>query len=105
MSSYVNFLCLQALSFQKEESLTPNEEKGSYVPSWDPTSKHQKPSAIEGKVTKLMGCYHMKYYFSNRLIGVGVIDIVDDGMSSVYFFYDPAYKEHRLGVFSSLIEI
>jgi arginyl-tRNA--protein-N-Asp/Glu arginylyltransferase len=25
MSSYVNFLCLQALTFQKEESLIPNE--------------------------------------------------------------------------------
>jgi arginyl-tRNA--protein-N-Asp/Glu arginylyltransferase len=34
----------------------------------------------------------MKYYFNNRLIGVGVVDIVDHGMSSVYFFYDPAYK-------------
>ena len=39
-----------------------------------------------------MGCYHMKYYYSNRLIGVGVVDFVDDGMSSVYFFYDPAFK-------------
>ena len=52
-----------------------------------------------------MGCYHMKYYFQDKLIGVGVVDLVPDGLSSVYFFYDPDYKDYRLGVFSSLIEI
>jgi arginyl-tRNA--protein-N-Asp/Glu arginylyltransferase len=36
---------------------------------------------------------------------VGVVDFVDEGLSSVYFFYDPGFKEFRLGVFSSLIEI
>ena len=34
-----------------------------------------------------------------------MVDIVPTGLSSVYFFYDPEYKDHRLGVFSSLIEI
>ena len=52
-----------------------------------------------------MGCFHMKYYYKEKLIGIGVVDIVPDGLSSVYFFYDPQYKEYRLGVFSSLIEI
>lgn len=40
----------------------------------------------------MKGCYHMKYYLSDRLIGVGVIDIVQNGLSSVYFFYDHNYK-------------
>jgi arginine-tRNA-protein transferase len=39
------------------------------------------------------------------LIGVGVVDFIDDGLSAVYYFYDPSFKEFRLGVFSSLIEI
>jgi arginine-tRNA-protein transferase len=47
----------------------------------------------------------MKYILEGKLIGIGVVDMVDDGISSVYFFYDPAYKEYRLGVFSSIIEI
>lgn len=47
----------------------------------------------------------MKYFFKGKLIGIGVVDMVDEGLSSVYFFYDPKYKEHRLGVFSSIIEI
>ena len=45
----------------------------------------------------------MKYYFKGVLIGVGVVDMMDDGLSSVYYFYDPKYKEYRLGVFSSII--
>ena len=47
----------------------------------------------------------MKYYFKGKLIGIGVVDMMDDGLSSVYYFYDPKYKEYRLGVFSSIIEI
>jgi arginine-tRNA-protein transferase len=34
----------------------------------------------------------MKYYFENKLIGVGVVDILPHGLSSVYYFYDPQYK-------------
>jgi arginine-tRNA-protein transferase len=47
----------------------------------------------------------MKYHLDGRLIGVGVVDILPGGMSSVYFFYDHTFKEYRLGVFSSLLEI
>jgi arginine-tRNA-protein transferase len=43
--------------------------------------------------------------FEGRLIAISVVDIVDYGFSSVYFFYDPAFKDYRLGVFSSIIEI
>ena len=47
----------------------------------------------------------MKYMLEGRLIAVGVVDIVKNGLSSVYFFYDPSYKKYRLGVLSSLLEI
>lgn len=50
-----------------------------------------------------MGCYHMKYFYKEKLIGIGVVDIVPDGLSSVYYFYEPSLKDYRLGVFSSLI--
>ena len=105
MSSYVDFLCLRALDYREEQSKIKEEEKGLYVPSWDPSFKYQKAKAVSGEVKKLVGCYHMKYFFKGKLIGIGVVDMVDEGLSSVYFFYDPKYKEHRLGVFSSIIEI
>lgn len=47
----------------------------------------------------------MKYYVGKEFVGVGVVDFIPKGLSSVYFFYAPKYKDLRLGVFSTLVEI
>ena len=44
----------------------------------------------------------MKYYLNNKLIAVGVVDILPEVLSSVYFFYDPDYKKYSIGNFGSL---
>lgn len=51
------------------------------------------------------GSFHEQYWLDNELIAVGVIDILPSCISSVYFFYDPAYNQLSLGTFSSLREI
>lgn len=51
------------------------------------------------------GSYHDQYWLDNELIAVGVIDILPTCISSVYFFYDPAYSHLSLGTFSSLREV
>jgi len=51
------------------------------------------------------GSYHQKYYLDNKLIAVGVIDILPKCVSSVYFMYDTDYSSLSLGVFSALQEI
>ena len=40
-----------------------------------------------------------------KLVAVGVLDVLPSGVSSVYFFYDPDYKHLSLGKFSALKEI
>ncbi len=40
------------------------------------------------------------YFVDNKLIGIDLIDIIDDGISSIYFFYDPDYAHLSLGRFS-----
>lgn len=47
----------------------------------------------------------MTFRIAGRLVGVGVIDVFGDALSSVYFYYDPAQSRRRLGVFSGLCEI
>jgi arginine-tRNA-protein transferase len=47
----------------------------------------------------------MNYFLDEELIAVGVIDIVETALSSVYFFYDPKYKKYDLGVIGALYEI
>ena len=38
------------------------------------------------------GSFHQQYRLNGKLIGVGVIDILDKCVSSVYFFYDPDFQ-------------
>ncbi|XP_011069148.1 PREDICTED: arginyl-tRNA--protein transferase 1 isoform X2 [Acromyrmex echinatior] len=51
------------------------------------------------------GSFHEQYWLDNKLIAVGVIDILPSCISSVYFFYDPTYSQLSLGTFSSLREV
>ncbi len=45
------------------------------------------------------------YMKDDKLIGVDLIDIVDDGISSIYFYYDPDYMKLSLGTYSLLYQI
>lgn len=42
---------------------------------------------------------------AGRLIGVGICDVCDESLSSVYFYFDPAERKRALGTFSALWEI
>jgi arginyl-tRNA---protein transferase len=75
---YTDFLCLQSLEYKTLES--------------------------QGKKLDL-GCYHMKYYIDGKFVAVGVVDITQYTLSSVYFFYDPEYKNLSLGVVGGIKEI
>ncbi|MCI6989622.1 MAG: arginyltransferase [Campylobacter sp.] len=45
------------------------------------------------------------YYIDGRLVCVDLVDMVDDGISSVYCYYDPDYSHLSLGKYSLLNEI
>jgi len=77
-ASYESFLCMQTLVYDTQES--------------------------NGKTLEL-GCYHMKYYVDGKFIAVGVVDITPVCLSSVYFFYDPDYKDLSMGVVGAIKEI
>jgi arginyl-tRNA---protein transferase len=51
------------------------------------------------------GSFHYQYYLDGVLIAVGVIDILPECVSSVYFYYDPEYDFLSLGTYASLREI
>ncbi|XP_058459583.1 arginyl-tRNA--protein transferase 1 isoform X1 [Malaya genurostris] len=52
-----------------------------------------------------LGSFHQQYWLDDRLIAVGVIDILSNCVSSVYFFYDPEFRFLSLGTYGSLREI
>ena len=49
--------------------------------------------------------YELDFYIDNKLVCVDLIDILEDGISSIYCFYDPEYSYFSLGKFSLLTEI
>ncbi len=45
------------------------------------------------------------YIKDDKLIGVDLIDVLDDGISAIYFYYDPDYPQLSLGTYSLLYQI
>ncbi len=88
----------------------------------DYSKKHDKTMTKENSLEELIywngidsetglvnykGTRNLDYYLDGKLIAVSVIDIVNDGISSVYFYYDlssPCMKR-SLGSYSVLYEI
>lgn len=49
--------------------------------------------------------YELHVRDEGKLVGLGIVDVMEDALSSVYYFYDPAYRRFSLGTFSMLAEI
>jgi arginine-tRNA-protein transferase len=49
--------------------------------------------------------YEGSYFDGERLVGVGLVDVLPGGLSSAYFYYDPAWRPLAPGVFSVQQEI
>ena len=47
----------------------------------------------------------LHYYIDEKLVAIDLIDILDDGISSIYCYYDPDYPRYSLGTYSLLYEI
>lgn len=43
-----------------------------------------------------------RYYVRDQLVGVGYVDVLPGGLSAIYFFYDPAYRQRSLGTWNIL---
>ncbi len=46
-----------------------------------------------------------EFRLGERLIAVAVIDLLDDGLSAIYTFYDPDYSDRGLGTYAILWQI
>lgn len=61
---------------------------------------------ISGNLDQIgYGSFHQQYRVNGKLVAVGVIDILNNCVSSVYFFYDPEYYFLNMGTYSALREI
>jgi leucyl-tRNA---protein transferase len=70
---------------------------------------HKRVTADEYVESFLVGTWEfareIRYFDGGRLVGVGLMDEVASGLSSVYFYHDPAWRPLGPGTFSILKEI
>ncbi|CBG40479.1 arginyltransferase [Helicobacter mustelae] len=48
--------------------------------------------------------YELNYFLDGILLGVGYVDILEDLISAIYFFYDHDFEKRSLGVFNILTQ-
>lgn len=68
-----------------------------------------KPMTEEGYVGWfLRSCVRtveMQYLLDDKLVGLGILDVGRDSISSVYFYFDPDHSKRSLGTYSVLAEL
>lgn len=65
----------------------------------DNVTKHNGGHVLE------LGSKHMCYYLDDKLVGLGVVDLADTMLCSLFFVYDPVLKPFSFGILSVLFEI
>ncbi|KAI0729359.1 arginine-tRNA-protein transferase [Fomitopsis betulina] len=82
-SSFRNFLVETPL---QPEGITYSSQPHSHLP-------------------KQYGSYHQLYRLDGKLIAMGIIDVLPNCVSSVYFMYEKEWDKHSLGKLSALREM
>ena len=54
---------------------------------------------------EVVAALEARYFVNSQLIGISLLDVTSQALSSVYHFFDPEMRERRIGVFSVLAEI
>lgn len=80
--------------FEKYHLFMKDKKDWSYN---ETTAEHYYQSFVTGH--NEFG-YEVLYFDEDKLIGVDLIDILEDGISSIYFYYDPDYSNYSLGKLS-----
>ncbi|KAL4777447.1 arginine-tRNA-protein transferase [Aspergillus nidulans var. acristatus] len=65
--------------------------------------KRSEPNGRD--VQRRIGSWHQCYRLDGKLIAVAVLDLMPNGVSSVYIFYDPDYEQWEIGKLSAMREI
>jgi leucyl-tRNA---protein transferase len=61
-------------------------------------ARSYRMSFVEGPMPPEEWCY----FLDDRLVAVGYVDVAPQGLSAIYFYYDPDLRERSLGTFNVL---
>lgn len=97
VNSFKRFLCQTPFARQ----FSKHSEK-----YWSNLNTYWKSGTFErSRPDDILGPIHECYYLDDKLIAIGVLDILPHSLSSVYFIWDPDYAHLGLGNLSALHEL
>ena len=66
------------------------------------TAEEYCKSFLSGQFSSL---HEIRYLHGDHLVGIGLVDVLPNSLSSAYFYHDPHWRESSPGTFSLLCEI
>lgn len=100
------FALYQKYQTQVHNDTPDHVTKSSYIRFLVDTPLIYVPSTGDGRVPPCgFGSFHQQYWIDDRLVAVGVIDILPKCLSSKYLFWDPEFAFLSLGKYGALNEI
>lgn len=63
------------------------------------------PDALEECLNRFPSARELRYFDGETLIGIGLIDLLPESLSSAYFYHDPEWRPLAPGTFSLMCEI
>jgi len=88
-----------------EEDKLPSSFRGFLVETPLQRETIQYPSPPPRHLPQEYGSYHQLYRLDGELVAMGVIDVLPNCVSSVYFMYEKKWEKHSLGKLSALREV
>jgi len=89
-----------AVDLSRQKLLAKFHEHGHQTKGW--------PAATEGEsrldlyLLNPFPTEEWSYWIDNRLVGVGYVDALPEGLSAIYYYHDPAEHGRSLGTFNIL---
>ncbi|XP_055327930.1 arginyl-tRNA--protein transferase 1-like isoform X2 [Paramacrobiotus metropolitanus] len=92
------------LTIHKKDADHPTPKQFSRFLAESPLQRQLAPEQADND-EGVYGSFHLHYVLDGKIIGVDVVDVLPDCLTSVYFFYDPDYSYLSLGTYSVLREM
>jgi arginyl-tRNA--protein-N-Asp/Glu arginylyltransferase len=90
-----------SISSEKRDLLASFHRYGQHMKGWPEAQEDN----LDLFVHNPFRTEEWNYYLGERLIAVGYVDALSEGLSAIYFFWDPAERQRSLGTFNILTMI
>jgi leucyl-tRNA---protein transferase len=80
-------------------------DHGHQTKGWPERSAESRgdgASALDTFLDNPLPTEEWSYWVGDRLVGVGYVDVLDAGLSAIYFFHDPRESKRSLGTLNIL---